>query len=716
MGTLLGRRAVSVIVALAVLVAAASAARFAYQVDIGVRLAGDRLAAVPANPYHLAFADLDGDGTKEILQYGANKLFAFRADFRGTPMLHFYFRGDIARLIVGRFAASGREHDRDDVCAVLASTALVCTAPSPDASELWWWFTQGSFVGADEQPLVGDFDGNGSEDIFVYRPADGSLRLWTTGIGGKQWFSPMPHFGLGGLDDADRTHKQFLVGEFGQDRTSADLLMVDRDAGRISRYDSVIDLATGTRTFRRALATAPDVVRADETVHVARLDDGPRDQIVLRDRSTGAMRTRRAERAPGNTLQTLTGIDLRGVAKAGRGLVYFPKLVHWTGERGAAVRSDVLLLTEGGALMRWDARADGKRLVYWWAYTKATPRLNLGWHSVVKDPWYVVFCHVQDPPYKFTGFGHSAAWWKAQFGLDNPLGFGRYFWEMTYGTVDISDVKIINGVTVSGVGWDDRSCAAAAGLSTTTARVVTYLDMDYFHGDPDSHSAWISDTPGYFKMMSIAHELTHAAGLRHAAGDVPGADSWNYNDMWSIQGRYDKCFLPSPTNCFGPGLNAYNRIVLGAVPNGQIATFTPDGTSHRVTVAIGALDRPEANSSGEHGPGYLVARVRLPRGVDPSCKALWQSLSDHVNRWAAECAPEDKYLTIEYREAAGWDRGQDGPRVLIHKTFHSEIDTLMIGADRQGYQAGGRYIDRAITVQVDSIDAARAQATVTITY
>src|SRR5215471_8679481 len=129
---------------------------FAAGIQFGSRSAGamvDRSLAESAGaqftpPGNLSLADLDGDGNAEFLQYGANKLFGFRADFAGTPMLHHYYRSDITRLIVGHFATTGREHERDDVCAILASGELNCAAPSPDASELWWWFTQPSFVGA----------------------------------------------------------------------------------------------------------------------------------------------------------------------------------------------------------------------------------------------------------------------------------------------------------------------------------------------------------------------------------------------------------------------------------------------------------------------------------------------------------------------------------------------------------------------------------------
>jgi len=105
-----------------------------------------------------------------LLQIAANKLFAFNTDYAGTPILHKYLDQNVSHVLVGDFTTSGREHGKDQVCLIFADTSLQCYAISDDGTDLWWWFTQPSFIGADERAIVGDFDGNGADDILVYRP------------------------------------------------------------------------------------------------------------------------------------------------------------------------------------------------------------------------------------------------------------------------------------------------------------------------------------------------------------------------------------------------------------------------------------------------------------------------------------------------------------------------------------------------------------------
>src|SRR5947208_8669795 len=132
-------------------------------------------AAVHSNtqarlPYNLYFADVNGDGRADLLQVAANKVFAFNADYAGTPILHKYFDQNVVRLFVGDFTTSGREHGKDQVCAVFVDGTLACYAISDDGTDLWWWFSQASFVASDEEAIVGDFDGDGASDLLVYKP------------------------------------------------------------------------------------------------------------------------------------------------------------------------------------------------------------------------------------------------------------------------------------------------------------------------------------------------------------------------------------------------------------------------------------------------------------------------------------------------------------------------------------------------------------------
>ena len=58
-------------------------------------------------PNNLYLGDINGDGSADLLQVSANKLFAFGTDYEGPPILHKYFEQNISRV-------RHREHLRHD--------------------------------------------------------------------------------------------------------------------------------------------------------------------------------------------------------------------------------------------------------------------------------------------------------------------------------------------------------------------------------------------------------------------------------------------------------------------------------------------------------------------------------------------------------------------------------------------------------------------------
>ncbi len=243
-------------------------------------------------PRSISLGDIDGDGAAELLMAGGSRLLAARSNFEGSAVLHHYFEHDIRRVIVGDFTTGGREHGKDQVCVVLADTSLRCYAISDDRSELWWWFTQPSFLATGDRAIVGDFDGDGDDDVLAHNPSTGSLRAYTRNSSGT--FASMAGFALGNLADADLRGKRLYAGEFGQAAGRDDLLVHDPATGQVSRYDAVTDSAE-RRTFWWAFTTAGNAVRSDEQLTVANLDGGTQDGLILRNETTGKYRFKKVE-------------------------------------------------------------------------------------------------------------------------------------------------------------------------------------------------------------------------------------------------------------------------------------------------------------------------------------------------------------------------------------------------------------------------------------
>jgi hypothetical protein len=165
-------------------------------------------------PNNIVLAKLDDTATTAVLQWSGNRLFANKADYAGTPLLHHYFPNNVVQLVVGDFSLPGaREHGRDQVCGRLVDNTLYCYAPSDDKSELWYWFAQTWPLTSAETAIIGDFTGDGADDILAFNSSTGSLRLFDRTITGQ--FTQRT-FSLGNLASYDLRGKKLYAGEFGQ--------------------------------------------------------------------------------------------------------------------------------------------------------------------------------------------------------------------------------------------------------------------------------------------------------------------------------------------------------------------------------------------------------------------------------------------------------------------------------------------------------------------
>lgn len=641
-------------------------------------------------PHDLYLGDVDGDGSADFLQVAGNRLFVFRTNYEATGILHHYFPTNISRLIIGDFVNRGR----DQVCAILTDGSFQCYAISDDLQSLWWGLTQPNFIADDEHGIVGDFDGDGADDILVYKPSTGTLRMYTQMVTG--YFTPMPNFSLGDLAGVNLANKLILAGEFGQAAGRDDLLVLDATNGQVTRLDSVTD-GSGYKTFWWAFTTNPGAFSTDEQVSVANVDGSALDSIVLRSTSTGNYRMFRAAYS-GGYLAPVTNVTTGQLpVTTDRGQGFFARLKYLRSELGGTVRDDMLFFNyRTRRVIKTDARYDGSRYTYWWAYTKGTPTYNVGWPAMQEDKWVMLLCKYSDQLGEpatmdffeqfFTGAGVGAG------------GMVDYFREISYGRVDLSSSEVKgwytipltfndarNNISRDWAGGASAACKNASGIDVRNYRGVVVLMNTPFNlnSAASGNEVYLDD----LNLSTLAQEMLHVYGLWDHSWDDQGVE---YGDRWDVMSAGNVPQFTGPRIAgsngvqSGPELNAPYKLRIGYLPSTRVLTLNPDGRSTS-TVSLAALNRPEAN-------GALVVKIPVLGDPDPN-----------------------HYYAIEFRQRWGWDAGIPQDTVLIHEVRNG-ISYL------QTIQGGPQFLQNSVyrgpnfIITVNEVNAAEGTATVTVTY
>lgn len=322
----------------------------------------------------LYFGDVDGDGIDEVIQLNRGFMSVFRPDFDHTPVAGHLFPSIVSRLMIGDFFGSGREA----VCGLLGDGSLQVYGLSPDQSEMWWAFTQPQFISDNEHYIVGDYDADGIDEVLVFRPMDGRLRMFKIDQSGG--FAEVSSFQLGNLTGVDLRNKQILAGHFDVTRAGTNILVVDSLNRQILRYAPVV-LTSGILTFWWCFTTRGGIFEVGDQVCVANLEGTLREGILIRSVRTGTYRFFRAEYDNQN-LRVWSG-TLAGQLPVlpGRGKL-LPASVRdraFRNERGGQRRHDLLFFDESARqIIRTDARYDRSagQLTFWMAYS--SNRLFIG--------------------------------------------------------------------------------------------------------------------------------------------------------------------------------------------------------------------------------------------------------------------------------------------------------------------------------------------------
>ena len=541
--------------------------------------------------------------------------------------------------------------------------------------------------GDNEDSIVGDFDGDGRDDILVYPRAGGAYRMYS--VKGGAFFNPTPAFASGNLGTAS-SGLQLRAGDFNGD--GRDDLMVVNPWGQVLSYASVFD---GTNhTFWWAFTTVTGVVGSDDQVTVARIDNNAIDDVVLRNRTTGATRFHSLAYASG-VLPPLTGVALGQLDTGGNRLVFWAYGHGPLGETGAYYRDDAMVYDlTWNMFIRADARFDGANLLYWWVYTQWAPSNHAGWAGFWSRPALVLKC-------KFNDISTTPQ--TNQFYHDLYQAYlGDYWREISYGTWDLTTSNVVDPwytMPISNAAWSaptvsryDRVgyCINAYGGSTAGySNIVAVVNGE---GDAGNGGGGrVLATPSISNVTFNAHETGHSFGYWHSFDDTTRqAASWSapgeYYDSWDIMSAMNVYSFTNGTGgTSGPEMNAPYKNQGGFLPAFRQTRLTPATAIQHATLDLAAINHPEGN-------GALLLRV----GGDDS-----------------------NYYTIEYRDRSNYDQAIPQNTVLVHRVTSgvSYLITASSGPERlvgsvTSFALGGR----TFTLHVNSFATAGYTANVTIDY
>lgn len=315
--------------------------------------------------------DIDGDGSDDLITFNGSRITITNAEFEHKPILTADLGTPIKRLIIGDFANSGRERGSKQIGAILTNGTTRVFAISDNKKELWWWFTQGTFIEDNEQFVAANFDEDIADELMVHNPATGRIRFFKKPING--FFNEMQNFDLGNLGGNDPAgtslaNTQILVGSFSADHANRkDLLVVNRATGQMRLYASVWQ--NNRLTFWWAFTTHSGLFHPSDQLCVANLNGANLDGLIKRSGTNFNYKLYKVEYGNG-WLVPETVVNVGQLPFGQRHLVAAKvRPVSMRNELGGRMRDDILSLDwSNNQLTYTTARFDGQQLLYWWAY------------------------------------------------------------------------------------------------------------------------------------------------------------------------------------------------------------------------------------------------------------------------------------------------------------------------------------------------------------
>ncbi len=391
----------------------------------------------------LYLGDIDGDSLNELIEVDGRHIYIFKCEYNHKPLLEYVLPSPIKRVIVGDF-----DHNlgvkQQQILFILEDGSLRGYGISTDLKELWWWFTQSNFISSNEHYIVGDFDGDGADEIMVYNPRNGSLKIFKKAI--DQVFKEMTNYSIGNLAGYDLRQKLIIAGNFSGKRLGDDLLMVNKVNGQVSRFSSVTD-KNGIKTFWWVFTSKTGRFLNNDEVVVANIDGSRRDGLLIRKRNSGNYIMYKLEYNNGN-LVLLNDIDAGQLPiKPNTGCIIASKVrdKSFRRERGGTRRDDILYFNpRNGQFIRTDARFDRSKqnLTYWWAYSSGLvcePQ-----KKPQKKPWAVILCR-----FKGQSANNQIKNYFEKMFSPGSGGMIEYWHDVSLGAIDVSGSKVFGWVELN---------------------------------------------------------------------------------------------------------------------------------------------------------------------------------------------------------------------------------------------------------------------------